>query len=161
MWLRELSSCFCLTVMPGPAWLLLKKICIAYLYSGPCISGHDCCTLSSRGGGGFQIESRPLQRFLVIVLKTNLLFSVSRSFFRHFFISPLSQLCSVLLWPDDWMNGAFKCVLQPCFCPPRSAPFECDWRHSHSRQMRKTSSNAAAHILPLSLFIQFCRDPTT
>ena len=26
-WLREISSCSCLTVLPGPAWLLLNKIC--------------------------------------------------------------------------------------------------------------------------------------
>ena len=24
-WLREISSCSCLTVLPGPAWLLLSK----------------------------------------------------------------------------------------------------------------------------------------
>ena len=29
-WLREICSCPCVTVLPGPAWLLL------YLYSGPC-----------------------------------------------------------------------------------------------------------------------------
>ena len=29
--MREISSCSCLTVLPGPAWLLLNKIC------GPCI----------------------------------------------------------------------------------------------------------------------------
>ena len=28
MWLREFSSCSCLTVLPGPAWLLLNKIFI-------------------------------------------------------------------------------------------------------------------------------------
>ena len=27
-WLWEVSSCSCLTVVPGPAWLLLNKICI-------------------------------------------------------------------------------------------------------------------------------------
>ena len=27
-WLREISSCSCLTVVPGPVWLLLNKICI-------------------------------------------------------------------------------------------------------------------------------------
>ena len=40
-WLREISSCSCLTVLPGPAWLLLNKISdfkSAYLYSGPCMS---------------------------------------------------------------------------------------------------------------------------
>ena len=26
MWLREISSCSCLTVLPGPAWVLLSKI---------------------------------------------------------------------------------------------------------------------------------------
>ena len=26
-WLREISSCSCLTVLPGPAWVLLNKIC--------------------------------------------------------------------------------------------------------------------------------------
>ena len=26
-WLREISSCSCLTVLPGTAWLLLNKIC--------------------------------------------------------------------------------------------------------------------------------------
>ena len=26
-WLREISSCSCLIVLPGPAWLLLNKIC--------------------------------------------------------------------------------------------------------------------------------------
>ena len=30
-WLREISSCSCLTVLPGPAWLLLNKICILFL----------------------------------------------------------------------------------------------------------------------------------
>ena len=29
-WLREISSCSCLTVLPGPAWLLLTKICIPF-----------------------------------------------------------------------------------------------------------------------------------
>ena len=27
-WLREISSCSCLTVLPSPAWLLLNKMCI-------------------------------------------------------------------------------------------------------------------------------------
>ena len=26
-WLREISPCSCLTVLPGPAWVLLSKIC--------------------------------------------------------------------------------------------------------------------------------------
>ena len=26
-WLGEISSCSCLTVLPGPAWVLLNKIC--------------------------------------------------------------------------------------------------------------------------------------
>ena len=26
-WLREISSCSCLTVLPGPAWVLLSKTC--------------------------------------------------------------------------------------------------------------------------------------
>ena len=26
-WLREVSSCSCLTYLPGPAWVLLSKIC--------------------------------------------------------------------------------------------------------------------------------------
>ena len=26
-WLGEISSCSCLTVLPGPAWILLNKIC--------------------------------------------------------------------------------------------------------------------------------------
>ena len=26
-WLREMSSCSCLTVLPGPAWVLLSKTC--------------------------------------------------------------------------------------------------------------------------------------
>ena len=26
-WLRDISSCSCLTFLPGPAWLLLNKIC--------------------------------------------------------------------------------------------------------------------------------------
>ena len=26
-WLGELSSCSCLTVLPGPAWVMLKKFC--------------------------------------------------------------------------------------------------------------------------------------
>ena len=30
-WLGEISSCSCLTVLPGPAWLLLNKICIPSL----------------------------------------------------------------------------------------------------------------------------------
>ena len=29
-WLREISSYSCLTVLPGPAWLLLNKICIPF-----------------------------------------------------------------------------------------------------------------------------------
>ena len=28
--MREISSCCCLTVLPGPAWLLLNKICIPF-----------------------------------------------------------------------------------------------------------------------------------
>ena len=31
-WLREISSCSCLTFLPGPAWVLLSKICI-YFFS--------------------------------------------------------------------------------------------------------------------------------
>ena len=26
-WFGEISSCSCLTVLPGPAWVLLNKIC--------------------------------------------------------------------------------------------------------------------------------------
>ena len=26
-WFGEMSSCYCLTVLPGPAWVLLNKIC--------------------------------------------------------------------------------------------------------------------------------------
>ena len=36
-WLGEISSCSCLTVLPGPAWVLLNKICkdsVSSLYSG-------------------------------------------------------------------------------------------------------------------------------
>ena len=29
-WLREISSCSCLTFLPGPAWLLLNKICTPF-----------------------------------------------------------------------------------------------------------------------------------
>ena len=35
MWLREISSCSCLTDLPGPAWLLLNKF--AYLLNHLCI----------------------------------------------------------------------------------------------------------------------------
>ena len=37
-WLREISSCSCLTFLPGPAWVLLSKICkdfFSALYSIP------------------------------------------------------------------------------------------------------------------------------
>ena len=30
MWLREISSCSCLTFLTGPAWLLLNKICTPF-----------------------------------------------------------------------------------------------------------------------------------
>ena len=30
MWLGEISSCSCLTVLPCPTWLLLNKICIPF-----------------------------------------------------------------------------------------------------------------------------------
>ena len=30
-WLREISSCSCLTFLPGPAWVLLSKICQDFL----------------------------------------------------------------------------------------------------------------------------------
>ena len=30
-WLREVSSCSCLTVLPGPAWVLLSKKYILFL----------------------------------------------------------------------------------------------------------------------------------
>ena len=30
-WLREISSCSSLTFLPGPAWVLLSKICKDYL----------------------------------------------------------------------------------------------------------------------------------
>ena len=26
-WLQDISSCSCLTFLPGPAWVLLSKIC--------------------------------------------------------------------------------------------------------------------------------------
>ena len=29
-WLREICSCSCLTVLPGPAWVLLSKTCKPY-----------------------------------------------------------------------------------------------------------------------------------
>ena len=29
-WLREFSSCSCLTALPGPAWVLLSKIYIPF-----------------------------------------------------------------------------------------------------------------------------------
>ena len=29
-WLREICSCYCLHVLPGPAWVLLSKICILF-----------------------------------------------------------------------------------------------------------------------------------
>ena len=32
-WLREICSCSCLTVLPGPAWVLLNKICKEYISS--------------------------------------------------------------------------------------------------------------------------------
>ena len=32
-WLREISSCSCLTVLPGPAWLLLNNICIPLFWA--------------------------------------------------------------------------------------------------------------------------------
>ena len=32
-WLREISSCSCLTFLPGPAWVLLSKICKEFLGS--------------------------------------------------------------------------------------------------------------------------------
>ena len=32
-WLREISSCSCLTIMPGPAWLLLNKICVPLFWA--------------------------------------------------------------------------------------------------------------------------------
>ena len=37
-WLREISSCSCLTVLPGPAWVLLSKKYILFpgaLYTQP------------------------------------------------------------------------------------------------------------------------------
>ena len=30
-WLREISSCSCLPVLPGPAWVLLSKVYILFL----------------------------------------------------------------------------------------------------------------------------------
>ena len=33
MWLREFCSCSCLPVLPGPAWVLLSKICILFCRS--------------------------------------------------------------------------------------------------------------------------------
>ena len=33
MWLQEISSCSCLTFLPGPAWLLLNKICTPFIRS--------------------------------------------------------------------------------------------------------------------------------
>ena len=32
-WLGEIYSCCCLTVLPGPAWVLLNKICKEYISS--------------------------------------------------------------------------------------------------------------------------------
>ena len=51
MWLGEISSCSCLTFLPGPAWLLLNKICKALfraLYNGnkhysPADHSSSCC----------------------------------------------------------------------------------------------------------------------
>ena len=42
MWLREISSCSCLTVLPGPAWLLINKICIP-LFRALYTRNHFCC----------------------------------------------------------------------------------------------------------------------
>ena len=41
-WLREISSCSCLTVLPGPAWVLLSKTYKPlfpplYTYASPCV----------------------------------------------------------------------------------------------------------------------------
>ena len=54
-WLREMSSCSCLTVPSGPAWLLLSKICIplfralyrAALGGGPYVARIFCLLLPS------------------------------------------------------------------------------------------------------------------
>ena len=32
-WLQEISSFSCLTVLPGPAWLLLNKICVPLFWA--------------------------------------------------------------------------------------------------------------------------------
>ena len=44
-WLREISSCSCLTVLPGPAWVLLSKIykpLFPPLYATICSSEEEC-----------------------------------------------------------------------------------------------------------------------
>ena len=38
--MQETSSCSCLTVVPGPAWLLLNKICIPLFRAGPVFVPH-------------------------------------------------------------------------------------------------------------------------
>ena len=43
-WLREISSCYCLTFLPGPASLLLNKICTSFIrflyYAVSFVPGH-------------------------------------------------------------------------------------------------------------------------
>ena len=36
-WLREISSCSCLTVLPGPAWVLLSKTQVVRIHTGTAI----------------------------------------------------------------------------------------------------------------------------
>ena len=38
-WLREISSCSSLTYLPGPAWVLLSKICQDFFLSSVCHLG--------------------------------------------------------------------------------------------------------------------------
>ena len=57
-WLRDISSCSCLNFMPGPAWLLLNKICTPLFralyknqhYSSALLGGQfSWCQLDSTG----------------------------------------------------------------------------------------------------------------
>ena len=53
-WLAEISSCSCLTVLPGPAWVLLNKICKDYI-SSLYISGFCYLAVSCRDGKGCEV----------------------------------------------------------------------------------------------------------
>ena len=66
-WLGEISSCSCLTVLPGPAWVLLKSVKIKFhLCMWPSLTAYKnrCCRWRVHSLAGWRNSATPRKKFL-------------------------------------------------------------------------------------------------